>query len=160
MPLDLLDDLDKFKSWSPAQIQSILDKISSTEFEKLTTGEYSTKRLRQRLNSLHEVVDEVPLLNLPIATSRRTIINAIKGMLQIRLDSLLRLSIPTSKSRILAKAHAKSGIREVSLGEPSVRATMKMNLSSDEMLAITSKESLVHKSVKGILERGSYSQKF
>jgi len=155
-----LNDLAKFKSWSPAQIQTILDGISSTEFEKSTTGKYSTKRLRQQLNSLHGVVNEVPPLNLSVHSSRADVINVVKGILQTRLESLLSLFIPTTKSRILAKAHAKSGIRVVSLRAPSVQAIMNANLSPDEMLAITSKESLAYKSVQDTLERGSYSWKF
>jgi hypothetical protein len=159
-PLDLLNYLSKFKSWSPAQIQTILDGISSKEFEKSTTGKYSTRRLRQQLYSLHGVVDEVPPLSLSAKSSRADVVNVVKVILQTRLESLLRLPIPTTKSRILAKAHAKSGIRTVSFRAPSVQAAMKANLSPDEILAITSKESLVYKSVQDILERGSYSWKF
>jgi len=153
-------NLAKFKSWSPAQLQTILDSISSTEFEKSTTEKYSTERLRQQLNSIHGVANEISPLNLPDDSSHMDVIKKMKAILQIRLESLLSLSIPTTKSRILAKAHAKSGIHMVSLTMPSVQATMKAHLSRDEMLAITSKESRVYKSVQDTLDRGLCSWKF
>src|SRR5215471_19907657 len=87
-------NLAKFKSWSPAEIETILDFISSPEFEKETTGIYATKRLRQQLNSLHEVVEEVPPLGLKPESLRADVIKAMKTILDIRLDSLLRLYIP------------------------------------------------------------------
>ena len=137
-------DHAKLKSWSPAQVQTILEGISSTEFEKSTTGKYSTKRVQQQLNSFHRGVNEIPPLYLPVDSSLAAVIIVEKAILQTRLESLSILSIPATKSRILTKAHAKSGIRAVSLRALSVQVIMKVNLSPDEMLTITSKESLLY----------------
>jgi hypothetical protein len=121
-----------------------LEGISSTEFEKSTTGKYSIKRVQQQLNSFHRGVNEIPPHYLPVNSSRAAVINVEKAILQTRLESLSILSIPATKSRVLAKAHAKSGIRVVSLRALSVQVVMKVNLSPDEMLTITSKKSLVY----------------
>ena len=102
-------------TWTLARFKELIQILNSSNIQKSSKGPLSTKRLRIGLNSLRNNPHDGTDTSLPNDADRNKVIETIRNILKQRLDYLLSISIEKSRIRVLAKEHAQSGLRKISL---------------------------------------------